>query len=172
MPLSKIVQDSIDSSQVLATAGIKFPATQSASADANTLDDYEEGTWTPDVRFGGGNTGMTYTAQKGTYVKVGKAVYFTCYVYISAKGSSTGAVEIRGLPFSTPSTAGNGDLYLPFCQRNAVTASAPIFAFSSDSSIFYLYTSNLSGGSPTPFTHSGFGAAAEFNIQGWYQTTA
>ena len=29
-------------------AGISFPATQSTSTDANTLDDYEEGTWTPD----------------------------------------------------------------------------------------------------------------------------
>ena len=28
-------------------AGITFPATQSASSDANTLDDYEEGTWNP-----------------------------------------------------------------------------------------------------------------------------
>jgi hypothetical protein len=39
-------------------AGITFPAAQSASSDANTLDDYEEGTWTPNV---GGTA--TYTLQ-------------------------------------------------------------------------------------------------------------
>ncbi len=34
--------------------GITFPATQSASSDANTLDDYEEGTWTPSDGSGAG----------------------------------------------------------------------------------------------------------------------
>ena len=52
-------------------AGVTFPATQSASSDANTLDDYEEGTWTPVPKYGGGNTGMSYTSA-GTYVKISK----------------------------------------------------------------------------------------------------
>ena len=80
--------------------GIKFPASQNASADANTLDDYEEGTWTPTLTFGGGTTGITYSQQVGTYVKIGKLVWLNCRVALTAKGSSTGSARITGLPFT------------------------------------------------------------------------
>ena len=88
-------------------AGIAFPATQSASTDANTLDDYEEGTFTPVLLFNGANVGMTYGAQLGRYTKIGNRVYFNAYIYPTNKGSSTGAVTISGLPFTSNSTAGN-----------------------------------------------------------------
>ncbi len=88
-----------------ATAGqIKFPATQNASTDANTLDDYEEGTFTPGITFGGGSTGITYTTQTGDYTKIGRMVVGSIQVTLSAKGSSTGVMAITGLPFAT---AGN-----------------------------------------------------------------
>jgi predicted RecA/RadA family phage recombinase len=64
--------------------GISFPATQSASSDANTLDDYEEGTFTPTLRASGYS--FTTSAQNGYYVKVGKLV--TCRIYISKTGVS------------------------------------------------------------------------------------
>ena len=80
--------------------GITFPATQSASSDANTLDDYEEGTWTPVLKFGGATTGITYSQQNGSYIKVGKNVFITLYILLSSKGSATGTVSITGLPFS------------------------------------------------------------------------
>lgn len=87
------------------TAGqIKFPATQNASADANTLDDYEEGTWTPGISFGGGTTGITYTTRVGYYTKIGNRVYCTCDVTLSNKGSSTGTSRITGLPYTSNST--------------------------------------------------------------------
>lgn len=84
-------------------AGITFPATQSASSDANTLDDYEEGTFTPTVTFGGGSTGMTYSAQAGFYTKIGDTVNFWIRVALSAKGSSTGIAAVAGLPFTSNS---------------------------------------------------------------------
>jgi hypothetical protein len=81
-------------------SGISFPATQSASSDANTLDDYEEGTWTPVLKFGGATTGITYSTQNGSYIKVGKNVFITLYILLSSKGSATGIASITGLPFS------------------------------------------------------------------------
>ena len=75
---------------------ITFPATQSASADANTLDDYEEGTWTPV-----NSTMTTFTGVGGTftYVKVGAlvTVFFrqTAGTIVGTAGQSIG-----GLPFS------------------------------------------------------------------------
>ena len=53
-------------------AGITFPATQSASTDANTLDDYEEGTRTPNQ--GSGLTVVGAFSSSGTYTKVGRLV--------------------------------------------------------------------------------------------------
>ena len=79
--------------------GIAFPATQSASSDANTLDDYEEGTWTP-TYYGSTIAGTTtYTGQKGLYVKIGKTVYIECDLAWSAK-TGTGDGYIGGLPFN------------------------------------------------------------------------
>jgi hypothetical protein len=77
--------------------GIVFPATQSASTNANTLDDYEEGTWTPTFT---NNTGtITYTVQLGNYVKAGKIVQ--CEVYIRCSGvAGTGTVYLS-LPIVT-----------------------------------------------------------------------
>lgn len=79
---------------------IKFPSTQVASTNANTLDDYEEGTFTPAFAFGGGTTGITYTTQTGAYRKVGQIVHVSILITMSSKGSSTGAATITGLPFT------------------------------------------------------------------------
>jgi len=89
--------------------GIAFPATQSASSDANTLDDYEEGTWSPGIAFGGNAVGVTYTSNRyGRYTKIGERVIATCYFALSSKGSSTGGVSFTGLPFASNSTANGG----------------------------------------------------------------
>jgi hypothetical protein len=68
---------------------IKFPATQVPSADANTLDDYEEGTWTMGIAFGGASVGVTYaTANAGKYTKIGRQVTVTGYIeLLTSKGS-------------------------------------------------------------------------------------
>lgn len=74
--------------------GITFPATQSASTDANTLDDYEEGTWTPSL---GGNT--TYNNQNGSYIKIGQLVYVFCFLNINTIGTGS-TTTVSGLPFN------------------------------------------------------------------------
>jgi hypothetical protein len=89
------------------TSGIQFPATQVASASANNLDDYEEGTWTMGVAFGGGTTGITYTSNTGNYVKIGKQVTVTGYLELSNKGTSVGIAEITGLPFTISNSSAN-----------------------------------------------------------------
>ena len=69
------------------------------TAAANALDDYEEGTWSPNV---GGNA--SYTVQNGTYVKVGKMCTASCEMHINAIGNagSYGTLNaVRGLPFNS-----------------------------------------------------------------------
>lgn len=79
---------------------IKFPATQNASSDANTLDDYEEGTFNPTP---GGTA--TLTTQVGRYVKVGKWVHCTIRMTVNSLGTGA-AATILGLPFTSVNTTG------------------------------------------------------------------
>jgi len=88
-------------------AGVTFPATQSASSDANTLDDYEEGTWTPTIAFNNNSVGVTYDAQFGYYTKIGNVVNYYFWVQWSNKGSSTGNFQIKGLPFVNRNSSRN-----------------------------------------------------------------
>ena len=85
--------------------GITFPATQVASADANTLDDSEEGTWTPAFSFSSSNSGVTFSTQVGTYIKVGRFVWCYFDVIMSAKGSGSGDASLTGLPFTVTNNA-------------------------------------------------------------------
>lgn len=95
-----------DSGHVTSFGGqLTFPAVQVPSAGANTLDDYEEGAFTPGVSFGGGTTGITYTTQVGNYTKIGREVMFSCTLALSSKGSSTGSAALTGLPFTSTNTA-------------------------------------------------------------------
>jgi hypothetical protein len=102
-------------------SGITFPATQSSSTDVNTLDDYEEGTWTPAYTT---NFSGTYATQVGRYTKIGRVVnaYFLLKV-LTTTGS--GNLAFGTLPFAcanvtdqTPSIAiswaGNWGTNTPF----------------------------------------------------------
>lgn len=96
-------------------SGVSFPATQSASSDANTLDDYEEGTWTAVVK--GDGTAGTYELQtnQSTYVKIGNFVYLNCNLRLASSitAGGTGALIITGLPFTKSASQGAfGSSYL------------------------------------------------------------
>lgn len=109
---------------------LAFPATQNPSSDANTLDDYEEGTWTPALTFGGAAVGMTATAQTlGRYTKIGNmvAVYFRHQ--LSAKGSSTGTAVIGGLPFTSNNFSGGPQYSIATGQIDAATFASLVAGF-------------------------------------------
>src|SRR3990167_5794145 len=67
---STLVSPTSSGDLTLSNGGIKFPATQVLSADANTLDDYEEGTFTPTISGGTTAGAGTYSIQVGDYVKI------------------------------------------------------------------------------------------------------
>jgi len=93
------------SAKPVMNAGIQFPAAQAASADANTLDDYEEGTWTPTLSSAGGGT-PTYQKQVGKYVKIGRCVTYWGRITLTNKGTlAAGTIKVEALPFTSDSNA-------------------------------------------------------------------
>jgi hypothetical protein len=126
-------------------AGITFPATQSDSSDVNTLDDYEEGAWTPTLN--GFTTSGSQTLLHNTYTKIGRMVYLTVSIgYSTSMSTVAGTSYFSNLPFTpanswalgataTYSTgvplngsifsATNGSAYLP-----TITAGSNIITFS------------------------------------------
>ena len=85
-------------------AGVKFPAVQVPVADVNTLDDYEEGSWTPTITGSGGGSGQVYSGQLGRYTKIGQHVYVIGRLMLSTLGTITTAARITGLPFTAQAT--------------------------------------------------------------------
>ena len=85
--------------------GITFPATQSASSNANTLDDYEEGTWTPSL---GGFTSIAYSTQTGAYTKIGNVVNIVLHIVVSGGTRSGADLLVNNLPFTAASQAYSG----------------------------------------------------------------
>jgi hypothetical protein len=89
-----------DSNGIISANGIAFPATQSASANVNTLDDYEEGTWTPTDASG---AGLTFVAATGTYIKVGRQV--TAWALVEYPSTANGSnASIGSFPFTPQNT--------------------------------------------------------------------
>jgi hypothetical protein len=90
--------------RILPSGGITF---NGDTAAANALDDYEEGTWTMGVTFGGGSAGITYVNNTGTYTKIGRQVTVNGLIQLSNKGTDTGTAKIAGLPFTVPNNTAN-----------------------------------------------------------------
>jgi hypothetical protein len=102
LPTSNGTIVSANSSNIISVSGVKFPATQSASADANTLDDYEEGTWTPLIQNSSASESISLGASAGDYIKIGRMVWVGINKYAVNSSAITASTQIylRGFPFS------------------------------------------------------------------------
>jgi hypothetical protein len=123
--------------------GITFPATQSPSADANTLDDYEEGTWTPNQ--GGGLTVTGSFSSNGSYVKIGRAVTVRGFVGGSTSIScAAGSVISSNIPFASPNDSAGGYFNGNLTQGGTVDISGAtlyvVGAISSTAGIYFNMT--------------------------------
>jgi hypothetical protein len=63
--------------------------------------EYETGTFTPELNFGGASTGITYSSRFGRYTRIGNVVFWDIDMVLTSKGSATGDATIAGLPFTS-----------------------------------------------------------------------
>jgi hypothetical protein len=147
--------------------GIDFSAT-SGTGTSELFADYEEGTFTPVILFGGANVGMTYGAQVGRYTKIGNRVYVNIYIYPSNKGSSTGAVTISGLPFTSNATAGNIpalSVWLDtFTFGVSIHPTARIVSSATSVQMYFMNT-----GTAATMANTQVNVSSEFSITGFYE---
>lgn len=115
-------QTTIKSLLDLTGGQVKFPSTQVAAADANTLDDYEEGTFTPTIAGSGASGTGTYTTQVGRYTKVGRKVYFNIALTWTNLTGASGILVINGLPFTSANVTGNTKPHTTIAESVAITA--------------------------------------------------
>ena len=102
------------------STGIQFGSSDTGTnITSQTLDDYEEGTFTPNLDVSGtsGSLSIGYSSQVGRYVKVGRIVHFTIDIRLSSwsRGTGTGGIMVQGLPFS-PVDSGNYSRATGFCN--------------------------------------------------------
>ena len=90
-----------DSGATVYCSGVNFPDTQSASADANTLDDYEEGEFNFSIAAGTNTIGLNSSFDRGSYVKIGSLVTVQAYVNNNSFSSASGTITFGGLPFTS-----------------------------------------------------------------------
>tara|TARA_R100001509_G_scaffold31420_1_gene16717 strand:+ start:939 stop:1586 length:648 start_codon:yes stop_codon:yes gene_type:complete len=103
-----------DGNLVVGTAGhgIDFSATADGSGTSTSelFTEYEEGTWTPDLRVAsylGNANQFTYTNRTGCYTKIGREVQVSAYWQVSNYNSYSGDLYLFGLPFAPVQVATN-----------------------------------------------------------------
>jgi hypothetical protein len=128
--------------------GITFPATQSASSDANCLDDYEEGTFSPVIQSD--TTGLfTMTTQYGRYTRVGNLVTFIAYIAWSARPSG-GSIAIANYPYTINNggtTGGNAATAFIVKSANDAVFTNTNLSFDGTTNSATTYVYNFSRGS-------------------------
>jgi hypothetical protein len=153
------------------SGGISFdedPSLVTGSVTGKTLDDYEEGTFTPSVE-GSSSTGTTtYNAQYGYYTKVGRQVSIVIQINYSAL-TGTGNLEIHGLPFTSANTTDN---YTPMTvlpsNLNWSSGSQVVGLQFQNSTLIYLYGV---GDNIQALTLTCVNEAASYRISGTYFTS-
>jgi hypothetical protein len=144
--------------------GLTFPAIAVASADPNTLDDYEEGTWTP-VVVGTTTAGtVTHTGLVGSYTKIGNTVNFLLFCGWNS-GTGTGNLQVTGLPFVA--NISNGRFYPGSVYTSSLTIPIgdSLSVIISSSSIIPISTPT-GGGAGTAVAYDA--AVQDFVVQGTY----
>ena len=129
--------------------GIAFPATQSASSDANTLDDYEEGTFTPVLVPSSG--AVTTQSGSGTYVKVGRLVTLYYRVTLTTVGTAAGTMTMTNFPFASTSGDVSDVIASGVARENGATGASYQMIIKQSTTSALLLT--MSTNAAAPFTN-------------------
>jgi hypothetical protein len=154
---------------VFGTAGKGICLGVTSNTDSNTLDDYEEGTFTPTLT--GSGSAASYTEQAGNYTKIGNLVHVTIKLACS-KGTLSGGVYLDSLPFSAGiDTWGmKFDWYQPY--GTALLESGAFFNAGASKLSLYGLTAANNDATAQQFTDSWISGVAKFRLNFSYRTNS
>ena len=149
--------------------GISF----GASGQGQVMDHYQQGIWTPTLRFGGNEVGLTYGGapqsvyRGGHFVKIGNVVTFSFRIILTSKGTSVGSATIHGLPYVVGGLPGNyGSAMYSFANNFAIPERATVTIDSSSDIIRLRFVSST--GAFGNVTNSGFNNNSDIILTGTY----
>jgi hypothetical protein len=140
-------------------------------ADGLTFDDgsnimsvYEAGTWTPALNFNGGTTGITYSTQTGTYLRIGNLIQYNIAIVLTSKGTDTGLAQITGLSI-TPGDNSYGCLKY---QKVTYSGVSVVALLRNSGGFNMLFQSLISAGAGSNLTDTNFANDTKLNISGTF----
>jgi hypothetical protein len=131
---------------ILPKGQLAFPQNPSPSGNFNTLDDYREFIFTPILRFGGANIGITYSYAYGAGVKIGRLVTVWISILLTNKGSATGAATIASVPF-LPDT-------IPTLDTGTLGAALAVYRLQGSANVIEILTTAMAAVTNTTFTNT------------------
>jgi hypothetical protein len=151
----------------ITTNNIKFPATQVNAVDGNTLDDYEEGTWTPVLSTDDVAPTVAYYGQTGAYTKIGKVVYFILYISINTISGGSGSTIIT-LPFTSVGNSNYGYSAITGWHSSLNHGGTSFNPLVWDATSYLRLTGNTDNGGYSQTPISGVISGTEIRLSGFY----
>ena len=142
-----------------------------SNTDANTLDDYEEGTWVGTFTDGSNDCTMHATYRNGYYTKVGNIVHISGYFQCASLGSASGNIHMKGLPFTNVNdTAGYAGMAVgQFGNGDMTTAGYSVLARTGINSTTLNLRRNDTTSGDTELQASELTASGEMILAGSYR---
>ena len=151
-------------------SGVTFPAAETSSANANTLDDYEEGTFTPTIIGTTAAGAGTYSVQVGRYTKMGDTVFILAILVWSAH-TGTGNMRVGNFPFVTDPTANNVPPVNVVCSNMTTTSGHLVQALIAAGTTYADLYSTLVTGVAQTLVAKAIDTAASLYVQCFYEVS-
>jgi hypothetical protein len=147
-------------------AGVIF--NKSGALVNSTLNDYEEGTWTPIFTRAGSAPTVSYAARQGRYTKIGRLVYISVIVSVISQSGGSGNYAIQGLPFP-PASLESEAIGMAVSNSAGITLSGAYLTMTPIQSTFGIYFSqNYVNGTTSSYLSSGIASTMQINFSGTY----
>ena len=124
---------------IVASAGVAVGGTGAA----NTLDDYEEGGWTPNL-IGSTSNPSTAVTGSGTYSKVGRLIYANYSFSNNDVAGASGGIRVNGLPFANAGGHISGNVMV-YYRKSAFSDSINLSPYYASNILYFYQTRNGSG---------------------------
>ena len=154
---------------IFGTAGKGIVLGSTSNTNANTLDDYEEGTWTP-VLGGNSESSQSYSSRVGRYTKIGNMVFCHGHLALTAEGSISGFLRIKGFPFTvTPTNAGAASF--AYSKNVYLTADHVLEGWVYTTNVIYLYETDFNNEAPSQIGSGSCNDTTSLSFSFFFTTT-